>query len=312
MEHLNKFLSRLKRPRNVKGESLSEPFQQVRSPRRERVSEVLRLVMAGYRSAMELSIDEFKSQISVLSPIEQNVVFEGAYVALASLDLKESGKLLRSAELFASAQTRVPPFLQGIGGALAHLQIPITIYPKESTEIWGWLALSGYGYFQGYFNWFPTLQNQAIPPGISGLALRAYDQGVGSSIWFVGASNPDLIAHFIREFPEHRQADLWNGVGIAIGVWGLDDTRDLKRILNKAKTFRHHLQSGVAFGVWARHDSKAIDDYTNGASSAICDATPAEIVEIVTGSLTTKDQLPGNSIEFLKWKSDVMDSFRLA
>ncbi|MBY0549118.1 MAG: DUF1702 family protein [Candidatus Obscuribacterales bacterium] len=309
MENLNKFISRCRSRLSIR-RPVDLLRQEIRSPKQRRVDEIMRLVMNGYQASLECDASKFASQLSGLSPMEQNITLEGAYIALSTSDLSDTGKLQRATELFGCLSNgRIPPLLQGIGGALSHLRIPFTMQPHETNEAWGWLAMLGYGFHEGYFRWMNTLERMEIPQGISGLAQRAFDQGVGSATWYVGAGNPEAIARMISSFPIERQADMWSGAGLVVGIWGLEDSRDLTKLLNKARRYRANLQSGVAFGVWSRIDIKEIADYTDGASSLICGAPVNVIGDHVSGLLTNGGGPPKDAAEFLLWQSNVCELF---
>jgi enediyne biosynthesis protein E3 len=111
----------------------------------------------------------------------------------------------------------------GAGWALARLPgcagASIPLFPS-SIPLARWLALDGYGFHQGYFYWPESVRRQAVPRGVNGYARRAFDQGLGRSLWFVEGAETAQIASAISAFPQARRADLWSGVGLACAYAG--------------------------------------------------------------------------------------------
>ncbi len=86
---------------------------------------------------------------------------------------------------------------------------------------WRWMATAS----TGYFYWPRSVRRQRDPAGPFGYARRAFDQGLGRSLWFVEGADAAHIAAAISAFPQSRRADLWSGVGLASAYAGGVDRR---------------------------------------------------------------------------------------
>ncbi|MBX9724623.1 MAG: DUF1702 family protein [Candidatus Obscuribacterales bacterium] len=308
MEDLMRFLQRCRWLLDPQGVSAA-PKQDVKSRRQDRVQNVMNLMLHGFNAALETDAATLTKHLSGMSLIDQSIMYEGAFMALGSIDLAGSANLERVSAVDGFNGAWVKQMFQGLGGAIWKLDIPVAFYPAEVNQSWGWLAISGYGCHGGYFNWPQFIHRQEIPVGMKGLSRKAFDQGIGSSMWFVSGCEPKLILELISKFPEERKADLWNGLGLAIGIWGMEDRKDLIRLLNGAKKYRAQFQAGVGFGVWVRAQAKEVTDYSEGACHTICCASVDYIESSISNQLSDIGGAPKDSIEFLKWKNNVAGIF---
>ncbi len=192
---------------------------------------------------------------------------------------------------------------------MSRLKLPVSMHASEMDQFWGWLSLSGYANYAGYLQWPRFIERQEIPAGLSGISLRAFDQGIGCAIWFIAACAPRLIIEIANNFPEHRKADIWNGVGLAVGVWGMEDSSEFIKLMNGAKKHRAEFQAGVGFGIWSRSNAGELLDHSEGASSTVCGAPAQFIVASINEQLSDLGSAPKNSTDFLKWKNNVAAMF---
>jgi hypothetical protein len=112
--------------------------------------------------------------------------------------------------------------------------------------------MDGYGFHEGYFRWRRSLVQQQVPSRLSGYARRAFDQGLGRSLWFVTGADPERIAAIVGAFPHQRQADLWSGVGLACTYAGPATLEQMQVLRRTAGAYRAHLAQGVVFAAAAR------------------------------------------------------------
>ena len=174
-----------------------------------------------------------------------------------------------------------------------------------------WLAYDGYGFHEGFFSWKQRLLRQRRPSTLpKGYASRAFDQGLGRSLWFVGCGDIPYIADQIQAFPLSRQPDLWSGIGLACAYAGGVDAEALSQIRQFAAPFYPHLAQGLAFAVEARQRAGNLGAHTRLACDSICKLPPGEIVSLVASSL--KD-LPsgGDEPAFEIWRQRIQAALQV-
>ena len=81
-----------------------------------------------------------------------------------------------------------------LGAGWAYARLPwLRFRPDHAARhfdpLMQWLALDGFGFHEGYFSWARAGESQVIPPGIRGYARRAFDHGLGRSLWFVNCAD---------------------------------------------------------------------------------------------------------------------------
>jgi len=116
-----------------------------------------------------------------------------------------------------------------------------------------WLAADGWGFHEGYFHWPAAIRKHAVPRSLNGYALRAFDQGLGRSLWFVEGIDPERVASTISRFPAHRHQDLWAGVGLACAYAGGAEPAALARVAELAGEHASATAQGAAFAAEARN-----------------------------------------------------------
>jgi hypothetical protein len=139
----------------------------------------------------------------------------------------------------------------GAGWALARLRRGARAI-RGLDPLLRWLALDGYGFHQGYFSPESHIRRGRRPRGFAGYAARAFDQGLGRSLWFVEAAQPDAIGATIERLPQSRHADLWSGVALAATYAGGAGDETLDQIATAARGYSEHLAQGAAFAAAAR------------------------------------------------------------
>src|ERR1039457_1019400 len=83
--------------------------------------------------------------------------------------------------------------------------------------------------------------------GVAGSPRRAFDQGLGRSLWFVEGADASRIAAAISSFPKARQPDLWSGVGLACAYAGGRDQAHLELLRETAGPYVAQVAQGAAF-----------------------------------------------------------------
>jgi hypothetical protein len=261
---------------------------------RARIELIGKTFIGGYVAALEVGQPErLQSRLATVTPELQGFAHEGAAMGLAILD-----------RLLIGYGTRFRRFLAGVGSAHVYMlhvgagwaaaRLPFRL---ESTlcrldSLLGWLAVDGYGFHEGYFHWPVSVVEQTRPKGVKGYACRAFDQGLGRSLWFVNGADVELIALTIASFSASRQADLWSGVGLACTYAGGVGREAVAALVEAAGSYRPELAQGAAFAAKARLLPGLVTDHTDIACELICGMPAARAAAVTDTALYS---LPADS-----------------
>jgi hypothetical protein len=220
---------------------------------RERIERVGRTFREGYHAALRHGGPDLSPKLDQIELEFRGFAYEGAGMGLALLD-----------RLTPWRRGRVQDFLRGagephtymvhvaIGWAVARLPGKIEKTLERLDPLLRWLVLDGYGFHEGFFHWRRYLRGQPIPKRVTGYAARAFDQGLGRSLWFVEGGDVARVRQTIAEFPENRQLDLWSGIGLACVYAGEVNETALNLLRDASGAFRPQLAQGAAFAAKAR------------------------------------------------------------
>ena len=140
----------------------------------------------------------------------------------------------------------------GMGWAIARLpwlRFNLTKYLQRLHPLFRWLTLDGYGFHEGYFNWPRYVENQQAPRRLSAYALRAFDQGLGRSLWFSEGADVARIPTTIEKFAFHRRADLWSGIGLACAYAGGASANTIEVLREEATSYSPLSNAREAFSM---------------------------------------------------------------
>jgi len=163
----------------------------------------------------------------------------------------------------------------------------------------GWLAVDGYGFHEGYFHTGRTVWERVTPRGVGGYARRAFDQGVGRSLWFVGGADPEVIARSIARFALGRQADLWSGVGLACGYAGGVSETSIRLLRRLALPHGGSLSLGCAFACEARRRAGSASGATELAARVLCNLSAEQAAAAArdeTGAAVADGSVPAYEV----------------
>ena len=241
-----------------------------------RLEKVGQTFLAGYSAALEAdSLNALTSRLNQFDSQWRGFAFEGAAMALGLFDLTTPWR-----------RDRLKTFLQGAGDDHAYMlhvglgwavaRIPwaranIDKHLSRLDPLLRWLVLDGYGFHQGYFHWRDFVRRQKTITRLSPYARRAFDQGLGRSLWFVEGADIPQITATIAAFDDERQCDLWSGIGLACAYAGGANNEDIGALREAAGGFLPQVAQGAAFAAQARRRAGNPADHTNShvASCAI-------------------------------------------
>ncbi len=252
---------------------------------RQRLEGVAGRFVEGYHSALEgASISGLAARLGEIPAEVRGFAYEGAGMALALLDT-----------LTPWSQPRLDGFLRGPGdphhylvnvGAgwiLARLPLSPERLLARLDPVLGWLALDGYGFHEGFFQPARTVSRHEVPAKVRGYARKAFDQGLGRSLWFVEGAGPQRLKTTISGFPDGpagRQGDLWSGVGLACAYAGGRDRASVEELLAHAGTHARQLAQGMAFAAAARQRAGNLAPQTELACQTVWRLDAAQVAQI--------------------------------
>ncbi len=257
---------------------------------RERLERVGLTFLQGYHAAIEEGRpDALGPRLDAVEAGLRGFAFEGAAMALALLDHLTPGRGGRIAGLLdGPGADHIYMIHVGVGWALARLpwlrRDPGSCLAGMDPLL-RWLALDGYGFHEGYFSWRRSVEGRAVPGRLDGYARRAFDQGLGRSLWFVDGGDVGRIPTTIAAFAPQRRADLWSGVGLACAYAGGVGRPAIEALRAASGPHRPQMAQGAAFGAKARQRAGNPEDYTGLACEVLCDLSADEAAAVTDDAL---------------------------
>jgi hypothetical protein len=282
------------------------------------LEQIARTFLLGYHASLRHNSNHLPGHLNSFDPALRGFAFEGAAMGLALLDLLASRPLTKGHWQTFMVGVGAPHHYMGyvgLGWALASLQPlsrllgrPVEYYLKSLHPVLRWLVLDGYGFHAGYFQWPNSIERCEIPKQFNGYSLRAFDQGLGRSLWFVRCADPDMIAATIESFPKGRHADLWSGVGLACAYAGGVSESAIWKLWQCAAFHRPDLAQGVVFAATARECAGNPTRHTQIACELLCGLNVAEAARLADVAF---ENLPSDSQEpaYEVWRERIQSHF---
>ncbi|SRR6266566_655961 len=263
-------------------------FHSRRDSARQRLERVGEAFLRGYHLA--ISNQGIESLVGSLNEIDlefRGYGFEGGAMGLDILDQLQPWKAPGIDKLLRGpGQAHVYMVHVGIGWSMARWRLGITRRLARLDPLLRWLAVDGFGFHEGYFHW-PRYAARVRPlfAMLRGYGLRAFDQGLGRSLWFVGGADPEYIATAISRFPRPRRDDLWSGIGLACTYAGGTDTTDLQMLRILSGPHWSHLAQGAVFAAGARHRAQNMTVQTELGCQLLCGLFARQAAELCEETL---------------------------
>lgn len=171
-----------------------------------------------------------------------------------------------------------------------------------------WLAVDGYGFHEGFFNWRRMYEACDVPAGLSAYGRRVFDHGLGRCSWFVGCGDPERIAGIVARFPAARRGDLWCGVALAATYAGGCPESSLQALRSLGEPHRAALAQGAAFAAKARLRAANETPHTEVAARVFCGISAVEAAAITDECLIA---LPpdGDEPAYEAWRRRIQRHF---
>lgn len=277
---------------------------------RRHLEHVGQVFLSGYHAALaETDCGALAGRLAGAEDEFRGFAFEGAAMGLALLDRLTPWRRNRwrsFTEGFGAAHVYMMHV--GLGWAFARLRLRLTPYLARLDPLLGWLTADGYGFHEGYFHWRHYLDEGRVPRGLSGYALRVFDQGLGRSLWFVKGANVREIPKSVAAFAQARRADLWGGVGLACTYAGGAGRGDVEFLREAAGAYLPHLAQGAAFAAKTRLRAGNLTEHAETSCRVICCLTAdeaAEITDLALERLQPEAGLPAYEI----WRRRIQKYF---
>lgn len=218
----------------------------------------------------------------------RGVAYEGAAMGVMFLDFMLPYRKRLKGLLAGPCGAYKPMVYVGAGMILPRLPIdPLRVIARFEQDPDRWLMLDGYGFYQGFFAARDSLDRQARPDGLDIEAARNFDSGLGRSLYFLSAANPDRIAAVVQAFPESRRRDLWGGVGLACGyTGGALDREGFRRMVHTSGPYAAEVAVGLAVSAGFREQTNHPADHTDGACNVIWGLDASDVARLVAAECT--------------------------
>lgn len=286
-------------------------FLKGNSEAQQRLEKVGFTFLHGYHLALEegRNLERLELELNLVKAEWRGFAFEGAAMGLALLDFMTPWQRNRLQRFWQNAgSNHIYMVHVGLGWMLARLPWRIEESLKQTDPLLRWLAIDGYGFHEGYFHWHRYLKNRAMLKLLSGYACRAFDQGLGRSLWFVKGANVNEISGTISNFSLERQSDLWSGIGLACAYAGGADRSTIEALQTLAQLYRPQLAQGAAFAAKARQRAGNPAAHTELACQILCGLPSTAAAEVTDTAL---EQLPSDGIEpaYEIWRQRIQARF---
>jgi hypothetical protein len=271
-----------------------------------------RTFIRGYQAA--LCHDDDARLASELEGIEKGMrgfAYEGAGMGLALLDQVRPWRARRFREFLEGYGSSHRYMLHvGAGWALARVPWGRRLYLKQLDPLLRWLAMDGYGFHAGYFHRGRYVGERKVHGRFDEHERRAFDCGLGRSLWFVGCADVRWISQAVTTFPPSRRPDLWSGVGLACAYAGGVQRGDAETLFAAAHPYQAAMGQGAAFAAKTRQSAGNPAPHTALACEIFCGLSADAAASLTDVAL---EQLPceGPTPAYHVWRERIRSRLSL-
>lgn len=255
----------------------------------ERLQHIAGRFVHGYNTSLRIS--DLAALARELDQVEldfRGFAYEGAAMGLTLLDrMAPWRKSALSAFIHGPGQAYAHVAYIGAGWAFARLRRRnLDPFIARTDPLLAWLAVDGYGFHEGFFRAQRYIRKRVPPLHLSGYARRAFDQGLGRSMWFINCAEPARIATMIAGFAPQRHADLWSGVGLACAYAGGIDRETVAAVRAAGAAYLPQMAQGACFAAKARQVGGNVYPHTDLACEMLCGLSAVEAAGVLDTELT--------------------------
>lgn len=236
----------------------------------------------GYNTALEVwRAPALVEEFAPLPAKYRGFAYEGAAMALTLLDLFAPWRRRFHQLLVDGAGEHCYMMHVGAGWALA--RIPSVLRRRvlgRLDPLLRWLALDGLGFHCGFFDWVSSIVRKEVPAALHGYSRRAFDQGLGRSLWFVYGASVREVEGVVGQFPAYRQDDLWSGLGLACAYAGGVDQEAIEALRGACRSALPQVAQGAAFAAEAREKAEIPTRHTDLACRILCGTSAAAAASV--------------------------------
>lgn len=246
----------------------------------ERLARVGRTFLAGYHCALaDPRPEPLADRLEALETGWRGFAYEGAGLGLALLDVLSPWPARRLRRFVAGPAARHRYLVYvGAGWTLARVprRLGAMLAGLDDTVL-QWLALDGYGFHYGFFDWRRSVVGpRRVPRRLTGYARRAFDLGLGRSLWFVHGMDPGRISASIDGFAAERRGPLWSGVGLACAFAGGLAPEGVAELRLRAGAHAPDAAQGAAFGARAHLEADDEPGHLDEVCRRLCGLSARE------------------------------------
>jgi hypothetical protein len=169
----------------------------------------------------------------------------------------------------------------GLGCCYARASLPIHAIPVGLSAADRWLVIEGHGFYSGYLGRCSRSDSHSGRCGAELQDGRAFDQGLGRSLWFSRGADPEWIGAAISTTARPRRGDVWTGVGWAAADVGGGGPYALAGLCQAAGAYLPALARGAALAARSRRDGRILVRQTDLACELLCGMTSEDAAELV-------------------------------
>ncbi len=211
----------------------------------------------------------------------RGIAYEGAGMGLTVLDRLMPRRNRLAAFLAGPGKPYRCLVLIGAGLVLPRMPGSPEKFLAAQDPFLRWFVMDGYGFYEGFFSWRRTVERHQVPDRLRGYSRRAFDHGLGRSLWFSTGANVERIIATIEGFPAARQPDLWSGIGLACAyAAGVMDRAAVLRLFEAAGPHRAHVAVGTAVASVFREEAGNVAPHTDLACDVVWERTSSEVARV--------------------------------
>jgi enediyne biosynthesis protein E3 len=253
------------------------------------------------------SLPELFQYLDSFEPEFRSIAYEAASMAIALGDLKDSEHLSSWFQFLEQANHHATQIHVGLGWALSQLQADPLPFIATLHPMMRYRVADGYGYYEGIFRKRKSVLSQQKPEWTDATASRAFDQGLGRSIWYLNQGQHETAIKMLESFPAERQADLFRGLGIAITYAGGCSEEKLLQISARAGLYKTQLATGAVMGLISRERAGYITEDAALACRVWCYKTVEELVSLYTPEVLSSESTESNA--YSNWIHSIEAAF---